>query len=139
MKLKYLFEAYFADGHRIIQDLDDISSLDPARSTFYDVLQYESTSELVLFGLYLGKNTYVVDLLDGHFEVNGVPFSAQPVALPEMIEGGKFKLLYCRDHQQELILSENSSKPGKHSVQYRFGWEYTDPRGKVYNQTLVLV
>jgi hypothetical protein len=136
--MKYLFEAHFSDGSVISQTPDDISTIDPTlRSTFYDVAQ--RLDDVVLFGLYDNDHKYVVDLRDGHFEIDGVPFSAQPVSAPTILEGGKFKLLYFRDHQQEITISADGERTaGSHYISFRFGWEYTDPHGKTHIQTLVI-
>ncbi len=147
IELRYLFEAHLQDGTIIKQTLADTSTAEPLmRSAYYDVAQ--QIDNVILFGLYNDKNSYVVDLRDGHFEINGIPFSAQPVTSPCISEGGKFKLIYFRDHQQELVVNasvgdDNSVSQnytsGSHSHQYRMGWEYTDPNNKIYTQTIVIV
>lgn len=137
--MKYLFEACFIDGTSINQNPEDTSTLDPQRSSYYDVVQ-KGLDNLEAFGLYSDDHTYVVDLTDGHFEINGIPFSAQPVGLPTMSEGGKFTLIYCRDHQHHLIAgADGSISEGSHDMQFRFGWTYTDPSGIEYVQTIVIV
>lgn len=138
-ELRYLFEAQMKDGSVIRQTPEDVSTAEPlTRSAFYDVAQ--RLDEVVVFGLYNDKNLYVVDLRDGHFEINGVPFSAQPVTAPVINEGGKFKLVYFRDHQQELVMTNGGSyEAGAHYHQYRMGWEYEDPNGKIYQQTIVII
>ena len=127
------------DGTVIKQTPEDVSTAEPlTRSAYYDVAQ--RLDDVVAFGLYNDKNQYVVDLRDGHFEINGVPFSAQPVTSPCINEGGKFRLVYYRDHQQELVMTNGGApQPGTHHHQYRMGWEYFDPNGKTYQQTIVIV
>ena len=138
LNLRYLFVAKLKDGSIIEQPPDDASLIDSTRSAYYDVSQ--RLDDVIAFALHDDKNYYAVDLRDGHFEINGVPFSAQPVATPTINEGGKFRLLYYRDHQQELIMGmDGSMKPGEHTHQYRMGWEYFDPSGKSYVQTIVVV
>jgi len=147
ISLKYLFEAHLKDGTVIRQTPQDVSTVEPlTRSAFYDVAQ--RLDEVRLFGLYGDYHTYIVSLEDGHFEINGVPFSAQPVSAPTINGGGTFRLIYFRDHQQEFIMSANvgedgsvteSQVPGPHHHQYRIGWEYNDPNGQVYTQTIVIV
>lgn len=147
ISLKYLFEAHFKDGSVIHQTPEDISSADPlTRSAFYDVAQ--RLDEVRMFGLYNEQHTYTVSLEDGHFEIDGVPFSAQPVSSPSINQGGKFTLIYFRDHQQEFVVTASvgadgqiteSRNLGPHYHQYRMGWEYTDPTGKVYTQTIVII
>lgn len=144
--LKYLFEAQMKDGSIIQQTHDDISAVDPLRSAYYDVAQ--RLDDVKLFGLYNDDHTYVVSLEDGHFEIDGVPFSAQPVTRPCINEGGQFRLVYFRDHQQEFVISAivgdgrqiiDTHDIGPHYHQYRMGWQYTDPNGSVYEQTIVIV
>lgn len=146
-RLKYLFEAHLKDGSIIRQTPEDISTAEPlTRSAFYDVVQ--RLDQVRVFGLYSDEHTYTVSLEDGHFEIDGVPFSAQPVTSPIINAGGKFKLVYFRDHQQDLVVTASvgadgkiveSTSPGPHWHQYRIGWEYTDPNGSVYVQTIVIV
>lgn len=146
--LKYLFEAHFEDGHAIKQTPDDVSAYVQGKSAFYDVREYEKVSPCIVFGLYHKRNTYAVDLVDGHFEVNNIPFQAQPVSTPTINEGGKFSLIYYRDHQQDICMSgevvdsvvvNQKLTEGNHKISFRFGWEYADPSGKLYQQTLVLI
>lgn len=146
ISLKYLFEAHLKDGTIIRQTPSDISTLDSSRSAYYDVVQ--RLDEVRTFGLYNDNNVFTVSLEDGHFEVNGTPFSAQPTTQPIINEGGKFKLVYFRDHQQEFVLSATvgddgqiieSRSLGPHYHQYRMGWEYYDPSGQVYQQTIVII
>jgi len=145
-RLQYLFEAHLKDGTVIRQDDRDCSTLDPTKSAYYDVAQ--RMDEVRVFGLYNDEHTYSVSLEDGHFEIDGVPFSAQPVTMPCINEGGKFTLVYFRDHQQDLVVSAivgedgqvtQSAKPGEHRHQYRLGWVYDDPNGKTYSQTIVII
>lgn len=145
-RLQYLFEAHLKDGTVIHQNDRDCSELDPTKSCFYDVtLRLE---DVRVFGLYNNEHTYTVSLEDGHFEIDGVPFSAQPTTRPCINEGGKFTLVYFRDHQQDMhvaaVVGEDgqvtqSYRTGDHRHQYRMGWEYIDPNGVVYAQTIVII
>lgn len=147
ISLRYLFEAHLKDGTVIRQTLEDCSTAEPlTRSAYYDVAQ--RLDDVRMFGLYNDAHTYTVSLEDGHFEIDGVPFSAQPVASTRMNEGGKFELVYFRDHQQEFVISASvgddgtvteSRSLGPHYHQYRMGWNYYDPGGVVYTQTIVIV
>lgn len=147
ISLRYLFEAHLKDGTVIRQTQDDQSTAEPlTRSAYFDVAQ--RLDEVELFGLYNEQHTYTVSMRDGHFEVDGVPFSAQPVASGVINEGGRFELVYFRDHQQEFVVTASvgadgqiteSRTLGPHYHQYRMGWNYFDPNGKVYTQTIVVV
>ncbi len=137
VELKYLFEAHFANGPSVFQTKEDKSLIDPdKRSAFYDVSQ--RIDDIIIFGLYNDEHTYVVDLRDGHFEIDKVPFYAQPSTSNNIPEGGKYKLLYFRDHQQDFIVDQGNGQcaEGEHRVMYRLGWEY-EVAGKTYQQTIL--
>lgn len=130
--LKYLFIAYFADGSVITQTPEDRSTLDPTKSAFYDVLQKTGLAQFALHG---DGRACCVDLRSGIFDINGLEFEAQPCASDEMPPGGTFRLIYFRDHRQEMNVSDLAL--GEHHIAYRFGWEYT-VGDKTWVQTLVL-
>lgn len=130
-QLKYLFIALMKDGSLIEQAPEDVSAFDTQRSMFYDVAQ--RLDEVQSFALLGEGHIYLVDLRDGHFEVDDVPFSVQPVEHPTMLPGGKFTLVYWRDHRHTLC-----GEVATHDVRYRFGWRYTDPKGQEYVQTMVI-
>lgn len=153
LTLRYLFAAEFLDGSRLEQTPEDVSSANAKRSAFYDlcqrneygdVLQDEAGLALVrddiaYFGITDGERFFVVDLRDGHFEVNGIWFRPEPVAHPEIPAGGRYRLLYFRDHQQDIIVAGDGSKSlGEHRMAYRMGWEYSLPDGRKWQQTIVV-
>ncbi len=131
--MKYLFEAHFKDGSIIVQDEKDQSIFDSNRSAYYDV-SVKGVENIAFFGLASPDHTYVVDLVDGHFEVDGVAFNMMPSELAWMIPGGTFNLIYWRDHQHTYGQGQET----EHKMQWRFGWRYIDPTGRGYNQTMVL-
>lgn len=136
--MKYLFAAQFVDGTRIEQTPEDVSRYDPKRSAYYDIVQkLEAGGQLAFFGLTNVEHSFVVDLLDGHFEIDRVVFYAQPVAGPEMPADGTFSLVYQRDHQQDFVQKEGSTSLGDHRVVWRFGWKYA-AGDKTFEQTLVV-
>lgn len=144
-QLAYLFEAHFLDGSMIQQTQDDRSAIDPERrSAFYDVAQ--RIDEVAYFGIWNDQHRFVVDLRDGHFEVDGVAFFAEPRAhlatsdgKPTIPPGGKFRLVYFRDRQQDLHVGANGSMtPGEQRIAFRLGWEYTAPDGRKFEQTIVV-
>lgn len=99
------FVANFEDGHQIIQDESDVSSFDSSRSQFYDVLEYSKTSPLISFILGNQNVAYGVDLRDGHFEVNGVPFYPYRIDREEYTD---FQPIYLRNvrHDRNLETGE---------------------------------
>lgn len=99
----YHFIATFEDGHQIFQDESDVSSFDPSRSQFFDVLEYQQTSPLTSFVLTSeGRPTFGVDLRDGHFEVNQIPFFPYRV---DREQYSNFRVIYYRnvEHRKDVI------------------------------------
>lgn len=128
--LKYLFIATFADGATYRQTPDDESRLEPGvRSQFYDVLKKAETCPIVRFELneipaaaFLPKpgNSFAVDLIDGHFEVNGTPFKMHE----EELVG--FELVFFRNHTHSFnqrLTGTAQPKEVSHDVVYRIGWK----------------
>ena len=118
--LKYLFTATFADGSVIRQTPEDRSVIDPEkRSQFYDVMQQSEERALVAFALSGGGHEYVVNLIDGHFEVDGVPFKIHSEPLSD------FRIIFFRDHTHNIAIGATVSKELNHTVSYRLGWQCT--------------
>lgn len=89
-KLKYLFEAYFADGSFYVQTPEDTSLLDEKRNCYYDVLQSGKT--IRRFSLVSIDHKFTVDLSTGLFEVDGFSLLLESEKLPCLPE--KFELVY---------------------------------------------
>lgn len=134
-ELKYLFEAFFRDGSMIAQTPEDVSSIDSTKSAFFDVLN--RSDDLICFGLVGNGHTYAVDLVDGHFEIDHVGFFAQPESANVIPIGGKFQLIYFRDHQQDFLVSGDETVFGDHRIAFRLGWKYTVD-DKSWIQTIVI-
>jgi hypothetical protein len=119
--MKYLFTALFADGKQIEQTDADTSKLDEKRSAFYDVLEEEKNgNKCWIFNLSHKEgdniNDYLMDLRDGHFEVNNAPLWLHA-------EDGltDFRLIYYRNVRKiyegfEEIRTE---------IAFNFGWQTT--------------
>ncbi len=101
MKLSYLFECHLNDGTLIQQTEEDVSTIDPTRSAYYDVVQRKADVEA--FGIFNDQHTYAVDLRDGHFEIDGVPFFIMS-GDPGLAEDQKLELVYFRRHIQTMVL-----------------------------------
>lgn len=110
--LKYLFIANYKDGTSFVQNKEDVSSVDPKRSAYFDVKQ----DELVSFALFGEGNTYFVDLTNGCFSVNGVPFRAHKEQVTD------FKLVFNRQHTHTY----NGVEELSHIIVYNLGWEGVD-------------
>jgi len=131
--LKYLFKAEYKDGSFFEQNPDDISTQDSKRSAFFDVKldQVKRFSLISSDSLVVNNVKYVdiftVDLTDGHFEINDMPFKVHDNTL----EVTDFKLIFFRRHKHSINVVENefdeSSKT--HVTTYRLGWQAKDKKG----------
>jgi hypothetical protein len=130
-QLKYLFGCRFADGTVVNQTPADVSSIDPQRSEFYDVLQTAESSPVRQFWLKGDDTTLLVDLTDGHFELNGIPFKAHET-LP--LEFPDYRLIFYRQHKHQFNLDKEELA---HQVDYCIGWQ-TTIAGKNYKETITI-
>lgn len=110
MNLKYLFKVEYVDGTKFKQNKNDVSSIDPKRSAFYDVLS--SDKEIKTFEIGRVK----VNLQDGHFEVKG-----QKLQIGDTLTPCKRKLIFYRQHQHDFNSGEKIETA--HRVTYFIGWE----------------
>ncbi len=140
MTLKYLFRAEYRDGSVIEQTHEDRSAIDPEkRNCFYDVLNGERPlSELKTFSIHGEGHSYLVDLTDGHFEVDGVAFfmheacdkSVDPMQVTENVNLRDFRLVYyianaktfSADVQDGKIIG---MKESGHIRTWHLGWQCT--------------
>ena len=122
--LKYLFDVEFTDGSTYTQTPADRSVFDPEkRSCFYDVMQLiEQGKQIKLFLLSDGKNGFLVDLSDGHFEINGIPFF-----MHEQRDLTDFRIIFFRQHTHHF---NQDNKEIGHEITYRMGWQTNDKDGK---------
>ena len=127
-QLLYLFGAHFADGTEYFQTEEDISSSDPTRSAFHDIAQ--RLNEVQLFQLTRQGHTCLVDLRDGHFEIDGVPFSAGDPSL-NIPPGSPRRLNYFRRHSRVF---QGRNQIG-HAIEYHIGWQAT-VNGKNHQVTI---
>lgn len=125
MQNYYYFIATFEDGTQIFQDENDTSTLVPTKSQFYDVLEKGKDSPLqclVLKGENENLPTFGVDLRDGHFEVNGVPFFQHRFDRETLTD---FRIIYYRNVAQTMSSDGTQST----SLGYTLGWQ-TELDGK---------
>lgn len=128
MPLKYLFTATYEDGSQLRQLPDDVSTRDPKRSAYYDI----DHDKLVSFALvgHEPATHYLVDLRDGHFEVNGVPFR-----MHEEPNLTVFRLIFFRQHTHHMRVGPAANEELAHQIVYRMGWQCTVD-GKNYQQIM---
>ncbi len=122
IELKYLFEAYFKDGTIIKQNAEDTSVIDEGRSCFFDVMkEMEKGNQIVVF-LLKGASAenphiYKISLLDGTFEIDGLPFVLHEVALRDI------RPLYFRVRDSHFSMALEYKG---HEVGYRIGFQAND-------------
>jgi hypothetical protein len=126
--LKYLFTTEYENGEVFKQTPDDISQTDSKRSAFYDVLN--SGKKPIRFwieGKGLLKDKYLVDLTDGHFEINGKSIVLDEFIYPE------YRLIFFRQHQHDQVidLKTNERKETAHRIKYFIGWQTTFKRKNI--------
>src|SRR6266700_5036256 len=118
------FIATFADGGQIFQNKKDESEIFPGRNCFFEVLQKKEDVPLICFVLKSeGYPMFGVDLRDGHFEVNSIPFFIHKEPIID------FNLLYFRDikaHQHttfEKATGKIVNVVEDANLGYILGWE----------------
>lgn len=125
--LKYLFTAEYKDGSIFHQNAEDKSSREPEkRSAFFDVRQ----EELKSFTLTGAGHSYKVDLSDGHFEVDGVPFR-----MHEEQDLSGFRIIFFRQHTHSFNQTREKTTEIAHDIVYRLGWQCT-VKGQNYKQVM---
>lgn len=134
---RYKFVATYEDGTVIEQNESDISEIDEAKSRFFDVLEKAKEVKLVSFVLKGEGFEAGVDLRDGHFEINGVPFFQHR---PDLDPYKDFRIIYYRTVQR--LLSQTGETISAEAVAYCIGWQvtHTDAGGNEKNvQRVILV
>jgi len=134
MSLQYLFTAYFKDGSTIKQTIEDVSTINPEKSAFYDVLQrIEDLSHFVLHDHKTIPNDVSVCLVDGSFNVNGLALNVgDPRIQPP--QDTEYRLIYFRRHTHRF---NPQLEELDHEVEYVIGWQATID-GKNIQQTIIV-
>lgn len=146
--LKYLFGAHFTDGTEIFQTEEDTSLHVPGRNAYYDLLLHDPDGNVIahladgvavprpdieLFQLTSEGNTYLVDLRDGHFEINGAPFFLGYPPCDGLL------LVFFRRNRKKIKTSfvggQRKSEVVGEEVEYHMGWATRD---KAVQHTLIL-
>src|SRR5204863_10085121 len=124
----YLFIATFADGSQIFQNEDDVSPNDPEKNCFFDVLERINGGDMpVSFGITGERGFFGVDLRDGHFEVNELPFF-QHRSEQKGQNYKDFRLIYFRTPKIDIEMNNETGQqtPVRGWVfSYTFGWQVT--------------
>lgn len=121
-KLTHLFTAFFENNTCYTQGLNDESLAVKGKNCYYDVLQRKD--EVIAFKLENVEtgNEYGVDLSDGHFEINGVPFTIHD----RLLVPRNLQLYYFMETNVDVIVNAHSHKiEGQHHYinRYLLGWE----------------
>ena len=125
MALKYLFAVRFRDGSEYHQTAEDVSLSDPSRSAFFDVAS--RLDEVEMFAIENvsdppeERHHFMVDLTDGHFEVDGVPFYVQDPSA-ELPPETERRLIYFRRRRHTFTLGLEEIAQ---DCEYHLGWQAT--------------
>jgi hypothetical protein len=125
--MKYLFTAQFNDGEEYKQRDDDASQTTEGKSAFYDI----KDRDIKTFKLEGDGHTYLVDLCDGHFEIDGVPFGiSEPVVTSEPLRLIYFRRNYIHHAGMEILGTEQ---------EFYIGWQTNDLEGKNIKRIIQIV
>ena len=125
-KLKYLFEVTYKDGSIYKQNEEDKPVIKEIGSSFSDVIQ-ENVKTFTLIG---EGNRYMVNLEDGHFEVNGIPFLMHEEN--DLLKD--FRLVFWRRHTHSF--NRTMAEETSHIIVYRLGWQANDRKGNNIQQIM---
>ena len=116
----FYWSATFDDGSILIQSVDDVSTIDPKRSSYWDFLVKSEKIKVNTFTIHLDSdNRWTVDLKTGMFNHNGISFKCEPSMSPMNITG-PFELIWYKDN---TINWDPSTGENDIEVKYRIGWK----------------
>jgi len=137
IKHVYSFTATYEDGTSVTLDhnldSDDFSKLTTGGSRFTDVLTKEKESKLVSFVLHNNEISAGVDLRDGHFEINGVPFFLHR---PDMEVLTDFRIIYFRTVQRTY--NQQSGEESGSILGYSIGFQTNNSKGENVQKTILV-
>ena len=136
--LKYNFACQFNDGSVFYQNSEDKSILFEGKSAFTDILELQKEKSIINFWLFEDNtdNTFLVNLVDGHFEINGIPFfiHEQTVDVKKILSN--FRLIYFRRVTQSINLT--TEKEADPSIIYLLGWQANYPDGSNHKEIIYI-
>jgi hypothetical protein len=135
--MKYLFTAHFENGPSYFQNFNDESLVNPQKSCYFDIEQRIAAGEKLwkfdLVGAVFDNHTYSVNLIDGHFEVDGAPFTIlNDAARREHQELRDFRLIYFRRVLMNFVATQEIQK----EVAFHLGWQANDNGGNNHQQII---
>ncbi len=119
----YGFTATYEDGTTIEHDPNgsyDSKHIE-GKTLFTDVLEKDKESKLVSFVVHNDELSFGVDLRDGHFELNGVPFWQHR---PDLDGYKDFRVIYFNTTQR-VISPTTGQEINAGVVAYTIGWQVT--------------
>lgn len=126
IKHTYSYTATFEDGTQIFRDMNDPDAdkcqtrTDGTGSRFTDVQEKEKESKLISFVVHNDTHSFGVDLRDGHFEINGIPFFQHR---PDLDGYKDFRIVHFRTVQRKYNIQKEEI--GGEAVGYAVGWQVT--------------
>lgn len=132
-ELKYLFVAEHSDGTIVDQTNEDISLTKEHGSAFSDV----KIDLVTRFHLASKTDHVLVDLTDGHFEVNGFSFQLHEQTF---VPVNPLRLVYFRETRVETDVNNKGEHINRrHFVsRYFLGWQTNDAKGKNVQHTIAV-
>jgi hypothetical protein len=128
--MKNTFYAQFNDGTLFAQDENDVHPTKQDKSSFTYLLEEAVLHDgIASFWLDGNGRNYLVDLKDGHFEIDGTRFNAHEQDLAPK----DLRLVYFRRHTHKMNIY---GMEVAHDVEYFLGWQMTDDEGKNHQQTI---
>ena len=121
--LKYLFVAQYNDDSLFYQTPEDISITRPGTGSAFSDIEHDKLTGFALQG---EGHTYAVDLLDGHFEIDGIPFKVYDENINNR------RLIYFRRN-----FYHTGAETG-HEVEYHLGWQGNDSTGKNIQRVIII-
>lgn len=116
-ELKYLFSVLYSDGSIFEQTIEDRSTTRENGSAYTDVRQ----DDVVRFGIANAERNALVDLRDGHFEIDGQPLWVGD-AHEHLVGDVELRLIYFRRNQ--ILFNAEMEEQG-HRTRYYLGWQAT--------------
>jgi hypothetical protein len=128
--MKYLFTAVYGDNGELKQTENDVSVLNPQKSSFYDVLEREKTQKLTAFFLESESHLFGVNLENGLFYINGSWVSLNS----DDFTGWPLRLIYYREVTRLFNLGGNQlSEP---DIVFCIGFQTNGSNGKNVKRVL---
>lgn len=136
--MTYTFGVHFADGTEYFQTPEDVSVNGASSGSAFSDIK-DRLDEIELFQLQGNGQTILVDLRDGHFELNGFPMTVgdPDVEIPKNV---RRRLIYFRRVRQSInygvryigqdangnaLYEEVGGQSRGTSVQHHIGWQAT--------------